>query len=52
MEFSASIRPGRLPENELDAEAKMPIAVLTLPFSRVTGTFGCDVYLANLPTAK
>jgi hypothetical protein len=38
-EFSASIRPGRLPENEPDAEAKMPIGAPTLPRSRVTGTF-------------
>jgi hypothetical protein len=51
---------GGLPENELDAEAKMPIAALTLPFSRVTGIFGCDVISRTyepikhvpLPTAK
>jgi hypothetical protein len=42
-EFSASIRLGRLPENELDAEAKMPIGAPTLPRSRVTGTFGCTM---------
>ena len=34
---------GGLPENERDAEDKKPVAALTLLFSSVTETFGCDV---------